>query len=309
MEAARAFVAQHTSRRGHHTDVEEVVQPAVTWETIKTHRHEISTEAVDREVHQHHYHTTVQPVSHREILPEVHTHNLIPLRHVTHQKDNVEATKAKVAAEAALFRNTSVTLPHTHSRKQMPQVVGTHYHHHVHEFVQPVIYKETIQREHVHTTIPIHEKHHLAAQHHGLSALPMMTSTDFGSIVRPRHAFQEYEGPPRPYDANFATTFEKLGFVHHKTHNNGLAINTRASKPMHRRSSSRSSVSSASSASSLEQPMTPKHKTHSAGVANVLPTKTGNMGKPVHIAEGGSPRSSDERSPRRSFTQRLTGRV
>lgn len=63
MEAAKAFISKHTGRTGHRTDVEEIVNPAVTWETVKPHRHEVITEAVDREVHQHHYHTTVSLTS------------------------------------------------------------------------------------------------------------------------------------------------------------------------------------------------------------------------------------------------------
>merc|ERR1712029_951896 len=58
MEAARAAVNKITGQRGHHTTVEESVNPAVVQETIKPHRHEEATQAVDREVHQHHYHTT-----------------------------------------------------------------------------------------------------------------------------------------------------------------------------------------------------------------------------------------------------------
>lgn len=62
MDAARAAIGKITGRTGHQTDVDETVNPAVTSETVKPHRHEETTEAVDREVHQDHYHTTVQPV-------------------------------------------------------------------------------------------------------------------------------------------------------------------------------------------------------------------------------------------------------
>lgn len=50
MEAAKAAVNKITGRTGHRTDVDEVVNPAVTSETVKPHRHEEATEAVDREV-------------------------------------------------------------------------------------------------------------------------------------------------------------------------------------------------------------------------------------------------------------------
>lgn len=319
MEAAKAFVAKHTSNTGHKTDVEEIVNPAVTWEQVKPHRHEITTEAVDREVHQHHYHTTVQPISHTVTLPEKHTHNLIPMRHVTHQKDDVEATKRRVADELAQFKNTSVTHETTHSHKINPQVIGTHYHHHVHEVVIPVIYKETHVPEVVHTTIPIHEKHHYEAQHHGISALPLKTMEEFKKFTAPQRSVQHYDGAPRAYDSKLITTFEKLGLGHHNRHaseNKGLGIDTAAAnttRPHHRRrrSSAYSTDSSSSSVSSMEQPMTPRspgRHSHEAKMgtmapAHTQPAKDVNADQPIQIVNS-SPRASNDSPTRRNFLSR-----
>lgn len=315
MEAARAFVTKHTSRTGHSTDVEEFVNPAVTWETVKPHRHEITTEAVDREVHQHHYHTTVQPLNHSVTLPERHHHNLLPMKHVTHQKEDVEATKSRLAMEMAQFKNTSRTMETTHSTKIHPPVIGVHYHHHVHETVQPVIHKETHMPEVVHTTIPIHEKHHYKAEHHGISALPMKTLAEFEKLATPKRSTQTYEGAPRPYDSALATTFEKLGFGHHhNAEKKELGINTaaaNATRPTHRRRGSSSSMSSASSLSSMEQPMTPRspgrhsreHKNRIAPL-NTTPMKDVNGTQPVQIANEDSPRSSADSTQRRGFLSR-----
>ena len=99
MQAAKDAVSKLTSRTGHRTDVDEVVNPAVTSETIKPHRHEETTEAVDREVHQHHYHTTVQPISHQETLPEKHTHNLMPQVTREFKHDNEEETSRRVECQ------------------------------------------------------------------------------------------------------------------------------------------------------------------------------------------------------------------
>ena len=145
MEAARAAVSKITGRGGHRTDVDEVVNPAVTSETIKPHRHEETTEAIDKEVHQHHYHTTVQPVSHQEVIPEKHTHNIIPQVEREFKHDNEAETSRRVNAELGQFQNTSTTHQTRHTTAAAPQVVGEHVHHHVHETVQPVIHKETIQ--------------------------------------------------------------------------------------------------------------------------------------------------------------------
>ncbi|KAK5457228.1 hypothetical protein LTS15_005009 [Exophiala xenobiotica] len=216
MEAARAAVNKITGQRGHHTTVEESVGPAVTQETIKPIRHEEATQAIDREVHQHHYHTTVQPLQHQEKLPEKHTHNILPAEEREFHHDNARDTEQRLASEMAHFKDHRVVEQTRVTQAAAPTVTGEHVHHHVHETVVPVIQKETIQPEVVHTTIPVHETHHAAAQHHGLSALPMKTLDEFkssgGVLTGGKHgAHEEYDGPPRKYNEKLSTTFEKLG--------------------------------------------------------------------------------------------------
>ena len=68
-----------------------------------------------------------------------------------------------------------------------------------------MIHKETIAPEVVHTTVPIHEKHIVAAEHHGTSVLPTTTMSDFqaggGSLTGgATQAHEKYEGDPRPYN-------------------------------------------------------------------------------------------------------------
>merc|ERR1711939_530479 len=205
-----------TGQRGHHTTVEESVGPAVTQETIKPHRHEEATQAVDREVHQHHYHTTVQPLQHQERLPEKHTHNILPAEEREFHHDNKQDTEQRLTSEMAHFKDHKRVEQTHHTQAAAPTVTGEHVHHHVHETVVPVVQKETIQPEVVHTTIPVHETHHAASQHHGLSALPMKTLDEFktagGVLTGGKHgAHEEYDGPPRKYNDKLSTTFEKLG--------------------------------------------------------------------------------------------------
>jgi len=223
MEAARAAVHKITSRKGHTTDVDEYVNPAVTSETVKPHRHEETQEAIDREVHQHHYHTTVQPISHKEHLPEKHTHNITPQVHREFKHDNEDDTKQRVAQELGQFQHSSTTHQTTHSTNVAPAVTGEHVHHHVHETVQPIIHKETVQPEVVHTTVPIHETHHAGSQHHGMSALPMKTLDEFkhaGGVLsgNKSHTHEEYDGAPRPYNEKLSTTIEKVLPGHHGSH-------------------------------------------------------------------------------------------
>jgi hypothetical protein len=54
-----------------------------------------------------------------------------------------------------------------------------HFASHVHETIQPVIYKEVIQPNVIHTTVPVHEVHHNAARHHTTSTLPAVTIDEF----------------------------------------------------------------------------------------------------------------------------------
>lgn len=157
MDAAKAAVSKLTGNRGHRTEVEETVVPGVTHEAIKPHRHEETTQAVDREVHQHHHHTTVQPLQHQETLPEKHSHNILPSENREFHHGNEADTKQRLAAEMGGFKDQSVTHETHHTQAAAPTVTGEHVHHHVHETVVPVVHKETIQPEVVHTTQPIHE--------------------------------------------------------------------------------------------------------------------------------------------------------
>lgn len=205
MEAAKKAVQDFTSLRGHRTEVDERVQPAITSETVKPVRHEEATTALKKEVHQHGYHTTVQPIQHKETLPEDHTHRMMDVEKREFNHDNEQETKLRVQNELGQFKDSSVTEATRHSRSEGQTVEGEHVFHHIHETVQPVIHKETIQPSVVHTTVPIHEIHHNEAHHHGISQLPMKTLEEFksagGALTGGKSASQEvYDGPPRPYN-------------------------------------------------------------------------------------------------------------
>merc|ERR1711879_723584 len=87
MDSAKAAVKDFMSKSGQHdTTVHEKVAPA--------DKHEEYISAIDKEVHQDHYHTTEQPVLDKEILPEQHHHNVIPVEHRSYEhgsNDEVEA--------------------------------------------------------------------------------------------------------------------------------------------------------------------------------------------------------------------------
>jgi len=202
MNKTKEAINEFLHKSGHNdTTVHEKVAPAVVNENITKARHEEETTAIDREVHQHHHHTTVQPVKDREVLPEQHQSQIAGVETREHRHGNDEAIRARLEQEAAQFKNTRSegAVKETHS--VAPTVAGEHVHHHVHETIQPIIQKEVIQPSVVHTTVPIHEIHHNEAKHHAASALPAVSMADFkkqGGVLSGREERHDrFEGEPK----------------------------------------------------------------------------------------------------------------
>ncbi|KAF1996840.1 hypothetical protein P154DRAFT_537640 [Amniculicola lignicola CBS 123094] len=202
MDKAKSAINDFMGKAGQKdTTVHETVAPAVTHETVKQHQHENVQTAVDKEVHQDHYHRTVQPVQDREVLPEQHSHNLGAVQHREFDHRKHDDTKRSLADEQAQFHNKQAIHDKTHSQSAAAVVGGEHVHHHLHETIQPVVHKETIQPSVVHTTVPIHETHHNAAQHHSVSELPPVNMSEFkerGGILSGREErYDAFEGEPK----------------------------------------------------------------------------------------------------------------
>jgi hypothetical protein len=75
--------------RQHDTEVCEAFKPAITKETIVPVEKLEETVAIDREVHQDHYQTRVQPIEDKVREAERHEHNVLPVenREQRHGKD------------------------------------------------------------------------------------------------------------------------------------------------------------------------------------------------------------------------------
>lgn len=236
MDKAKAAVSDFMHKAGKHdTTVDETVAPAVQHETINRTHHENVTGAIDREVHQDHYHTSVQPIQDRAVLPETHEHRAVPVEHREHVHGDAAAVKARLEQEAAQFKNTRVEGQTQHTHSEAPVIAGEHRHHHVHEVIQPVVEKEVIQPHVVHTTVPVHEVHHNSAKHHAASTLPPMSMSEFktqGGALTGREARHDgFAGEPRAVAnssgaasstgtgmAGSSTTGTGIG--HHNHHNN-----------------------------------------------------------------------------------------
>ncbi|TVY13772.1 hypothetical protein LARI1_G007928 [Lachnellula arida] len=182
MDKAKAKIGNFLSKDGkHETTVHETINPAVQNEHVTRTQHNEQTKAVDREVHQDHHHTSVQPIQDREVLPEQHSHQMAGIEHrnITHGTD--EHAKSRLAAEQAQFKNTREVGETQRTNAQGETIAGEHVHHHVHENIQPIIQKETIQPSVVHTTVPVHEVHQNEAKHHTASQLPPVSMSEFQS--------------------------------------------------------------------------------------------------------------------------------
>lgn len=102
-------------------------------ENITKHRHEEATTAIDREIHQDHHHTSIQPVHDREVLPEKHSHNLVGVETREHRHGDDAAVKARLEQERLQFQNTRTHGETKESHSVVPVIAGEHIHHHVHE--------------------------------------------------------------------------------------------------------------------------------------------------------------------------------
>jgi len=202
MDKAKAAVSNFLSKDGKHdTTVHEKINPAVQNEHVIPTRHENVTTAVDREVHQDHHHTSVQPVQDREVLPEQHTHQMAGVEHRNFRHGDDSHIKDRLAAEQAQFRDSRTVHDTQQTQSENPTMVGEHVHHHVHENIQPVIHKETVQPSVVHSTIPVHEIHQNEAKHHTATQLPAVSMNEFksqgGSLTGREERSDAFQGEPR----------------------------------------------------------------------------------------------------------------
>lgn len=115
---------------------------AVQHEHITKTHEERAQEVVDKERHQDHYHTTIQPLKDSEVKPEEHNYRETVTENRSFNHEDSAETKAKLEAEKARFQNTVSEGATAESKTNEGAVAGEDkiIHHH-HEIVQPVIEK------------------------------------------------------------------------------------------------------------------------------------------------------------------------
>ncbi|KAI1844175.1 hypothetical protein JX266_009659 [Neoarthrinium moseri] len=181
VDASKAPAAKkvHQTVESHHdgTTVQKEKAAAVVHEDVKAHEHEKVDTVVDKDVHQDHYRTTIQPIQDKNVLATKHEYRENEAERDIDHRDNKAKEQAK--REAAKFHNEKIVEDTTHSKERAPTKKEEHIHHHIHETVQPVIERETLQDKIIHTTNHIHETEHLNDKHHEAKVAPAISMADF----------------------------------------------------------------------------------------------------------------------------------
>lgn len=224
----------------HDTEVRETFNPAVTKEVVIPKETEETTIAVDRELHQGHYQTRVQPIEDREVLEEEHRVNVLPVENRIHRDVDDELVKRRLEEEVRLpiphlnpqhyihaqqkmqFKSTREVLPVERTRVEASTVTGEHAHHHVYEQVQPVIEREIIQPAVIHTTVPIHERIEHAPTFHPITVQPKMTLEEYrragGVLDGKAETVSIFKGEPQIKDNGGAQQTHPSAYGHGRHH-------------------------------------------------------------------------------------------
>lgn len=156
--------------------------PAVEHEHVQKEQLEKEHVAIDRERHQDHYQTKVQNIQDKEVLPEQHHHVDEGSEERVFQHGDDQEAERRLESEAADLgvHENKREVGATHVTEEAQDVTeGEHIHHHVHENIQPVIQKETIEPHVVHKTKTIKEVHQHEPQHHEAEQLPPVSMDEF----------------------------------------------------------------------------------------------------------------------------------
>lgn len=126
------------------TNVTQEVAPAVEHAKITKQHETREQEVVEKERHQDHFHTTIQPLKDSEVLPEKHDETTAETQYRNVNNDSEQA-KAQADADRSGFQNTTEESKTLEAATQEPTQTTEHVHHHLHETIQPVIEKGKLQ--------------------------------------------------------------------------------------------------------------------------------------------------------------------
>ncbi|KAI1186550.1 hypothetical protein F5B17DRAFT_358615 [Nemania serpens] len=165
--------------------VDRETAPAVEHETIQKKHERREQTMIDRERHQDHYKTTVQPLKERDVMPERHMHEQADVqhRHIDHD-DREHDAKVMLERKQARFQDTKEERQTRGETIKEPTVTSERTHHHLHETIQPVIEKETVMPSVTHKKIPIKETVQEPSLDEGVTINPAMSKEEFEARMR-----------------------------------------------------------------------------------------------------------------------------
>jgi len=146
------------------------------------HRHvEIEEVERQREVdrHVHHVQHHVQPVIDKQVAPEKVRENIVPVTQVREKHASTGEDKALLAGLTSQHRDTETHREKERTVVDLGEKVHENVHHHVHHVTQPVVEQEIVERERIHTVIPVHQETHEAPIIHKSSTHQPVTMDSF----------------------------------------------------------------------------------------------------------------------------------
>merc|ERR1712230_210925 len=131
---------------------------------------------VEKEKHQDHYHTTVQPLKDSEVLPEKQDYEQESKEKNINRDDSTAREKA--ANDTAGYQS-SIDEKKFESSTKEPTIVDEHVHHHLHETIQPVIEKEVLDPSVTHKRVDVKENIQEQSKHHGVTTNSAISVDEF----------------------------------------------------------------------------------------------------------------------------------
>jgi len=145
------------------------------------HRHEIEELLREREhhIHQHHIQHHVQPVLESEHLAEQIHSRVVPTTTIREVHANTDKDAALMRAVAGNPKDTFTQAATDRSVIDKGEPVREIVHHHIHNIVQPIIERETLEYHRIRTTIPTTHITHEAPIVHESTAHQPIRKEDF----------------------------------------------------------------------------------------------------------------------------------
>ncbi|KAL0247502.1 hypothetical protein I308_103567 [Cryptococcus tetragattii IND107] len=161
------------------TEVCTDTAPEVVQEHIRPQEHVETAEAVDRERHVHHLQHRIQPVEDHQTLNTKHVNATEPVITREHKEEMRPEHQEALAKQKNLAHDTRSTGAVEKSGEHVGAALNEHQHHHIHETIQPVVQRETVEPTVVHQTKAIHEKVEDAPVVHEVTTLPTISAEKY----------------------------------------------------------------------------------------------------------------------------------